>query len=369
MTDVKFVMDIGSSKITLFAFTKAKTSPIIVASSTRLYDGFMDGEFLEPSQLADVVQELMSELSNKLKIKIKKVFVGVPSEFCVCVCKRRTRKFLKVTKIKSKNLRDLFDGVEEYKQGKGYKLISASPMQYVLDSGVKTLNPEGKKTSQIVLDSSYILVKNEFINKFNNILTHLGVSDVEYISTILGQALLCNSDGDKLSPKAVIDVGHITTNVAIIKGEGLALVSSFSLGGGHITADLMQLLQKSFKEAELIKRKVALTLKPNKDDKYIIQNGKEIISAHVQITNDIVRSRIENIAGIINNILDIDESFDDIPIYITGDGICNFKGAINILENVCNRQIIELKLPYDNTDEKYQTSKLGLAELATRLTI
>lgn len=367
MKNIEYILDVGSSKISILAFSVLKNNPIILASSEEYYDGFMDGEFFEPTQITDVVQKLIMDLSIKLKVKIKKVYVGVPSEFSVCVCKRKVRKYINVQKITDRKIEELFDGVEEFKDSEDYKLIIASPMQYQLDSGLKTLDPEGKRSSQVVMDGSYILVKNAFIERFDKTLHNLGVEVVEYVSTILGQALMCVNKSEPLNPIAVVDVGHITTSVAIIKGEGLALLSSFSLGGGHITADIMQLLQKSFKDAEMIKRKVALTIKPQKDEKYIINNGGEVVSAHIQITNDIVKSRIENIAQIIDNVLDIDEAFKNIPIYITGNGICNIRGAINILEQVTERKVMEFKIPFDNTINKYQTSRIGLAEIISRL--
>jgi len=367
MKNIEYILDVGSSKISILAFSVLKNNPVILATSEEYYDGFMDGEFFEPTQITDVAQKLIMDLSTKLNVKIKKVYVGVPSEFSVCVCKRKVRKYVSVQKITNKRIEELFDGVEEFKGADNYKLISASPMQYQLDSGLKTLNPEGKRSSQVVMDGSYILVKNSFIEKFDKTLHNLGVEVVEYVSTILGQALMCVNKIEPLNPVAVVDIGHITTSVAIIKGEGLALLSSFSLGGGHITADIMQLLQKSFKDAEMIKRKVSLTIKPQKDEKYVINNDGEIVSSHIQITNDIVKSRIENIAQVIDNVLDIDESFKNIPIYITGDGICNIRGAINILEQVTKRDVKEFKVPFDNSKEKYQTSKLGLAEIISRL--
>ncbi|MBQ8431165.1 MAG: rod shape-determining protein [Clostridia bacterium] len=367
MKNLKFLLDVGSSKICLYACTTFKSSSVIVASSEQLYDGFMDGEFFEPTQITDVVQKLIADMSAKLKVRIKKVYVGVPSEFSICVCKRKVRKYLNVVKLNSNIVLELFDDVQEFEKDKGYKLISFSPMQYQLDSGFKTIHPEGKRSSQVVLDASYILVKQSFINTFDKVLRNLSVKEIEYVSTILGQALVVNKDEDSLTPVAIVDVGHITTSVAIIKGEGLALLSSFSLGGGHITADIMQLLKKSFKDAETIKRKVALTIKPKKDEKYIINNGVETISSHIQITNDIVRSRIENIAQIVANILDIDKAFSDIKIYLTGDGIAKFKGVTNILEQVTKRKVEEFKVPFDNSQEKFQTSKIGLAELVSRL--
>ena len=367
MKNLDFILDVGSSKICLFACTNYKSNPVIVCSSEQMYDGFADSEFFEPNEITDVVQKLMIDMSTKLKVRIKRVYVGVPSEFSVCVCKRKIRKYMQVVKLNSKLIKELFEGVDDFSGAEGYKLISFSPMQYELDSGFKTIKPEGKRTSQVTLDGSYILVKNDFVSRFNKILHNLGVDEVEYVSTILGQALLCNKELNSLEPIAVVDVGHITTSIAIIKGEGLALLSSFSLGGGHITADIMQLLNKDFDEAELLKRKVVLTVQPKKDEKYEVVSKGNKISASIQITNGIVRSRIENLAQIIANVLDIDSSFQDIPVYITGDGIANFKVYINILEEVLGRKVCEFRLPFDNTKEKFQTSKLGLGELIFRL--
>lgn len=367
MKNLEFLLDVGSSKICLFACMKYKTSLLIVSSSEELYDGFMDGEFFEPLQITDIIQKLMMDMSSKLKTKIKHVYVGVPSEFSVCVCKRKVRKYLQVQKLTTKHILELFEGVDEFKGGEGYKLIGFSPMQYELDSGFKTLKPEGKRTSQIVLDCSYILVKQDFVSRFDKILHNLGVEKIDYVSSILGQALYCNKDLDSLSPIAIVDVGHLTTSVGIIKGEGLALLSSFSLGGGHITADIMQLTNKSFKEAELLKRKVVLTIHPKKDEKYQVAYMGNKISASIQVTNDIVRSRIENMAQIIANILDIDSAFKDTPIYLTGDGLANFKGATTILEQITKRKVNLLKRPFDNSNRKYQTSEIGMAEIVSRL--
>lgn len=367
MKKIEYVLDVGSSKICMFAFSVIKNNPIILTSSEQYYDGFMDGEFFEPTQVTDVLQKLISDLSLKLKTKIKKVYVGVPSEFSVCVCKRKIRKWTNTQKINANVIEDLFDNVEQFDQFKDYKMLSASPLQYKLDDEVKTILPLNKRSSQITMDGSYLFVRNSFVERFDKTLHNLGVELVEYVSSALGQALLCIKDKEPLNPVAVVDVGHITTSVAIVKGEGLSLLSSFSLGGGHITADIMQLLQKSFKEAELLKRKVALTLIPKKDERYLINYKGQEIQSYIKITNDIVRSRIENIAEIIDRVLDIDESFKNIPIYLTGDGLSFIKGSINILEEKTNRKVHEFKIKYNNGIDRYQTSKCGLTELISRL--
>ena len=136
------------------------------------------------------------------------------------------------------------------------------------------------------------------------------------------------------------------------------------MGGGHISADLMQVLGLSFKEAELIKRKVILTIDSNKNEYYEVCFKGNLIKTPINITNQVVKSRIEMIAKVVGNILSINEVFRGIDIYLTGDGLANIKGAKNILKEITGLNVFDFKIPFDNSTEKYQTSKLGLATLA-----
>ena len=60
----------------------------------------------------------------------------------------------------------------------------------------------------------------------------------------------------------------------------------------------------------------------------------------------------------------MDEVFNGIDIYLTGDGISNFKGVKNILKDVTGLNVHEFKIPFNNSNDKYQTSKIGLAHIA-----
>ncbi len=70
------------------------------------------------------------------------------------------------------------------------------------------------------------------------------------------------------------------------------------------------------------------------------------------------------IAKIIAEIMSIDEVFKDIDIYLTGDGIANFKGAKNILKKATGQNVYEYKNIFDNSKDKFQTSVEGLVRLA-----
>ena len=335
-----------------------------MAEDCVLYDGFMDGEFLSEDELEQDFNTLIEGMTQKIKKPISSIVVGVPSEFCICVCKRISRKYVGLHKITDNDLVSLYQSNANFGDSEDYSLISFSPMQCVLDDEYKTLSPVGKKSSSLVLDASYILAKNSFINLIKEKFKKLGVENVEFVSAALGQAMNCEPVKDDKKPIAVVDVGHITTSVCVYKGEGLALLTSFSMGGGHISSDLMQVIGLNFKSAELIKRKVILTIESRKNEHYEVCYKGNLIKAPINMTNQVVKSRIEIIAKIIKDILSIDEVFSGIDIYLTGDGIANFKGVKNIIKDVTGLNVFEYKIPFNNSKDKFQTSKTGLATIA-----
>lgn len=360
---IKYILDIGSSSLRLLATNLYNGKPRIIAEETVLYDGYMDGEFLSPNQLDEVLIALLQNMTNKMRKPINKLIVGVPNDFCVCVCKRISRRYTNVKKITEQDLNNLYKSNMSFGDSEEYVVVNYSPMQYLLDDNITTLEPVGKKTSSIMLDVSYILARKSFYDLMGEKLTGLGIKEIEFISTSLGQAMKCEPKKQN-KPFVILDVGHITTNVSVYKGEGLALMSSFSMGGGHISSDLMQLLNLSFKNAELIKRKVILTIESNRNEHYEVCSKGNLIKAPINMTNQIVKSRIEMIAQVVNNILTQDYLFKDLDIYLTGDGLSNFKGARNIIKEVTGLNVYEYKIPFDSSTSKYQTSKMGLAELA-----
>lgn len=364
---LKFILDVGSSSLRLLAVTTAFGKQRIMAEDAVLYDGFMDGEFLSPDTLEQDLQTVIEKMTSKMRMPIKSIVVGVPSEFCICVCKRISRKYIHPHKILDLDLIKLYQNNADFGNSEEYRLISYSPIQCVLDDGYQTLSPVGKKTTSIVLDASYILAKNSFLNLMTAILNNLKVANVDFVCSALGQAMVCEPKKDDGKAIAVVDVGHISTSVAVYKGEGLVLLTSFAMGGGHVSSDIMQVLSLKYHEAELIKRKVILTIDSRRNEHYEVCHKGNLIKAPINLTNQVVKSRIEMISKVTKDILSIDEVFKDVDIYLTGDGIANFKGVKTIMRDITGRNVYDHTIPFDNSSEKYQTSKHGLTRISSEI--
>lgn len=358
---MKFVIDIGSSRLRMVAVKHSFRKYHIFAKEDVLYDGFLDGEFLS-EDLTEVFSQLITKMRDKILKPITEVIIGVPNEFCISVCKRISRKFNELHRITDGDITNLFESNLSFGDSEEYAVINYSPMQFVLDDDVKTLDAVGKKTKSLVADVSYLLCKKSFLNTISETLSKLGITDVDFMCKALGQGVMCGRINNQ-NQFAIVDVGHISTSVAVYKGEGVAMLSSFSMGGGHISSDIMQVLGMKFADAELIKRKVILTIETDKNEYYEVCSKGNLIKAPINITNQIVKSRIETLSKIIADILSFDNVFKGIDVYLTGDGLANFKGSKSILKQALNADVKEFKNPFDNSMDKYQTSVLGLVEL------
>ncbi|MBO4937260.1 MAG: rod shape-determining protein [Clostridia bacterium] len=362
---LNFIIDVGSSKIRLAITQQLAHTSKIVSLIEKDYDGYADSEFFNPVSVKLCLQDMVNSAIKHTNSKIKHVYVGVPSEFCVCVCKRISSCLPKTRKISREFIDSLLakgNGMDSEK----FKVINYSPMKYTIDGDIDIVQPIGHKTQNISVDCSYILAKRDFINLCDEALHSAGVENITYLCSALAQALSINAE-PRLEPTIIVDVGHITTSVAVLKGEGLIMLSSFSLGGGHISADLMQLLKMSYADADLIKRKAILTIQPEKTERYEIKIGDRVISSLIQITNDIICSRIENIGQLIENLLKIDTTYSQYPIYLTGDGLVNIKGARQVLSSATKQQVLPFEVENYEKIGKYQTSVDGLVKLVSKL--
>jgi len=164
----------------------------------------------------------------------------------------------------------------------------------------------------------------------------------------------------------LMDVGFITTTVAVVRGDGILSQHSFALGGGNITGDLAMHYSIPFSTAEALKRKVVLSLDHADGDVYEVAGRNETLKFSAKEVNNIVTARIAVIAKTIEKCLKMCEYEypDSISYSLTGGGISYMRGAKEILSKLLNRkvEIVAPKLP--QLDSPHWSSSLGLIDMA-----
>ncbi len=334
------ILDFGSQKLTILIGQRDVNNTLNVrAKFCSNYEGFMDGEFIEPKNLERAISACVQGVQRVCDVKITSLTVGVPTEFCFSKCFTNTQTFLKPKRITKRDIDDLY--LEAKVDYPNFSVLNQDSVYFVLGDNVKVANPLNKVDSKISACLSFVYVKTNFVVKISNILNKLGINKVAFVSSIYAQSLYMFEADQRDHYVLLVDCGYITTSVALIRGRGILNLSSFSLGGGFISADLSKCLKISFQSAEELLRKIVLSIEPGEQDAYDIMVDGRVVPISMKVANAIVESRIEMIAQGITRCFNLWQyNFPDfIPLNLTGGGLSLIKGAKNILSKFVNKNI------------------------------
>ena len=333
------ILDFGSSKITiLVGVGDVNKSFRLLASVDYDYDGFSRGEFIDSNGLQSVVGNALAKVESELQFKITNLFVGVPAEFCYVYDVMLTKTFPKKIKITNKVIDNLFLEDKEETPYKTHTVINKAPLFYIVNDDNKTNDPVGFVANKLQARTSYVLVENGFKHLISGILDGLGVKTYDFLSSSMAESLYLIDDYKRNEGAIVVDCGHMTTSVAMVLGSGLKELKSFSLGGGHITADIAKVFEISYEEAEEIKMQAIVTLNPSGTDFYETQSGGKY---NIKKVNEIILTRADKIVDLINKCIDGFEMKlpDFLPIYITGGGLNYFEGISDYFRRSFTRPV------------------------------
>ena len=361
------VLDFGSSKITVYSGHMVVNDNIkILASSESQYDGFVNGEFVDPNAISSSMVEAISHAEEQLQRKIDTLYVGVPAEFCYVTNKTESMYFDKPTKITTKILDNIFLKLKDDEFKDTHTIINKAPLYFELDDGYKTLEVLNTYTSRLDTVMSVIMVENQFVHLISSILRNIGIMNFDFVCNTMAESTYLIDESERINGAILVDVGYVTTSVAFVKGDGVKDLKSFSLGGGYITEDLAKILDLDYDIAEQFKRKAIITLKANtRDDRYKVTVDNEDYYEPIISVNEIIKNKIDKICSMVARCID---TFQDMPqnytIYFTGGGINYIDGVKDYLSKEFNEKV-ELVAPramlYNKPDLSSVVSLLNIA--------
>lgn len=359
------VLDFGSSKVSVMIGEKGINGTFNIRGQSEVeYAGYFNGEFVEPEKLYEVVSKAIVKAETNSGLKVAKLYIGVPAEFSFSECRNGSVAFGKRCRVKSKHILELFENAGREIKYKDATIISRSPVFFLLDDNRKVVTPEGEITTKISGQVSFVLADNRFVNIVDDIIKNMGLPEVEYVSSPLAESLYVLDPETRDGGAILIDIGYLTTFVAHIKGDGILSLNKFSVGGGHISADLCQVLQIPFSEAENLKRKVVLSLQTTDADYYEVNIDGKVTPVSAKLTNEIVSARLDMIIELTVRALTQMRNNSYVPLYLTGGGVCLLKGGKDYISKCLgeNIEIIASRVP--GLSKPNYSSVLGLLDLA-----
>ena len=360
MQNNKFlVLDIGSGKLRLAELELENGELELEEYQEVEYAGFTDGAFIEDDFL-ESCQKLVQDIDSQ---QIQSVYVGVPSEFCGQVVKEITSTFDTPLDLEGSTRSEFL------KYAESNEMTSKINDGIVIDVNVIDLVKRNASSDDNFANSanitgkvSYIYADKEFLNKVSTTLEQLGYSDIEFTSSINAQAMQMTSSSMREVGVVLIDVGYLTTSVAVIKGDGIESLHSFSLGGAHISAELSENLNMPYKVADKLKRKVLLTVDPSEVDYYVVSSDDKEYEFQASKVNKVVKAKIEHIAVMVSKcISDEDYAYQFI---VTGGALNDIKGALDVLSSKLGVVVKDEKLDFDELDKPEYSAIVSLIKQA-----
>ncbi len=354
------VIDVGSNSIRVLIASRGTINTLSLCGySEAEYAGYYEGEFLEEDKLSDAFSKALLGAQSVANHHVDKVYVGVPANFAFCKTKTLTQNFGQKVKILDEDVAQIYTMADDLKNP-NYVLISATPVAFELDDGSVTTSPVGKKSNKLTATVSLIYAERNFIEKINAILKNIGVASVEYLSSTLCEDLYLLPKERRAEPNVVIDCGYIETSVSIVQGEGLLDLKSFAVGGGHISADLMECLKITFDEAEQLRKQLVLSVNAGDGDDYEIARAGNVVPISMRQANEITYARLEMMSALIEKC--IRSNIETMPYYLTGGGISYIKGAREILCKCLNKNV-SILYPKDlHLNKPHYSALLGMSE-------
>lgn len=364
------ILDFGSSKITVLIAERGVNGTFNIKGTGEVeYAGFYEGEFLEPEKVSLAVGLAINNAETTARSRITKLYVGVPGEFTTVVCKESVINFPKKKKITDDDINQLFFVGNIYKKHPTHTVINNTPIYFTLDDNRRIIEPRGLQTTRLGGLVSYSLAETNFLDFVENMLQDLGIRSTQYISATLAESLFLFEPEIRDRYALLVDCGHITTSVMLVRGDGLLFQNSFSIGGGHITGDLSQCLKITFYQGESLKRKIVLSLLADDSDYYEVAGKDYMMPFSAKTANEIVTERIDVIVSyILKCFAKCEYDFPEyIPVYLTGGGLCYIKGVRDYLAKKLGRKVEVVSPPIPQLNRPHFSTSLGVLDIALDL--
>ena len=250
------VIDFGTSKIsTLITENNHNQRCDIIGAGVINYHGYCDGEWMDSNNVNEALAQSIAEAEKQSKRKITEIYVGIPGAFAT-VLTIETSISIQVseTKITYNHVNKLIEQAKKSLPTLSGPIIYSSPAWFMVDGSRKTLEPVGKKGSELRGLISFVVADPFFIEDVASRFRNLNIEVVGSFCTCTAEALLYLSEIDRDRMAVLIDVGYLNTNISIVEGDALLFLATLPIGGAHISAQLASELQIHFDQAEQIKR-------------------------------------------------------------------------------------------------------------------
>ena len=357
------VLDIRSAEVAVFVGERGVNHTIVFkASKTESYDGYQDGKFYSVKGLSEAIFRALSAVEQICGERIKRLYVGVPGEFTNVVPREQDLGFPKKRKIGQKELDALFDSGK--KREAGYQCIRATSMIYTTADNRRVVDPVGLSSTGLSGVLSYFYCSDYFIKTVEEIFKDRKI-ELFYLPTPLAMATYLIPSETRDEYAIFLDVGYLSSTVCVLLGNGVLAQETYWVGRGQMAVLLMEKFSLPYDAAVALLARSNLYTGTHDGTMEFEFRG---ISYDIPVKKlvEAVKEGLDGICEMVGGFLEAcsGRELDFKPVYVTGEGIADIRGALEHVSKRLNRVCEQLvpDLPYYNTPA--MSSRVALCDMA-----
>ena len=358
------VLDVRSSEVSVIVGERGVNHTIVFnASHTESYDGFDDGGVLfDAAKFGEAIDRCIDSVQRMTNERIKKLYIGVPGYYALALPVGQRTSFPKRRKISEREIDELFKRGQNAVEG--YRFVRASSMIYITADKRRTVDPLGLATTSLDAQLSYNYCKEAFAAMLEPVLAKYKL-DVCYLPTQLAMATYLIPSETRDEHAILLDSDFLTSTIGVVLGGGIMDQESYWTGTAQIALSLSDAFGVPFGLAKSLLSRANLYAKEGSDTREYLYRGTAYEIATKDL-NEAFRSGLDDLCESIGTFLEYDsgKELDCKPLYITGEGVPQIRGATEHIARRLNRtcEIVAPNLPYYN--KPAMSSRISLVDMA-----
>lgn len=353
------VIDIGSKSISAYRAERLSDENFAVKTYCEIdYSGYMDGEWLVPEEILPSLGKLLEKLERGAG-RIKKVYVGLPAQFCHVRTIPVGVTFPKAKRVSAQDVKNLADHYDPFREDDAV-VLHVRPITFLTNSGERTASPEHTLAASLKGELSYIACDKGVYDFLTQALSRLGIKEVCFMQSEYASAIHLFTKEEREMGVLLVDIGYLSTSVQYLFGEGVDEMKTFSLGGAFLSAGFSQGLNVSFQVAQVLASRLNLAAR-DEGIYTFMYNGHEYSFSTAEV-NEMARECIGYIASYVKKAIDSLQADlpSNTPLYLTGGGLFSVRGAAECLAKYCGREVRYIQPNVANYAKPYYSTTVGL---------
>lgn len=258
-------LDLGSTKVVGVIADAIGTArePLvkILGVGTASSSGVRRGVVRDIEETTRAIVKAMRDAERMAGVEVGTVYAGIAGEH---VAGKSSHGVVSVTgdEIRTSDVARVNDVASNISYGRDHELLHAIPQNYLIDQQAGISEPIGMTGSRLEAEVYLVTVLSSALHNLGKCVERAGYHVGEFVLEPLAVSLAVLTPDERELGCALVDLGGGSTNVALFQGGKIRHTGSLLCSGGHVTADIVQGLQVTQQDAEVLKDRYGSAYEP-----------------------------------------------------------------------------------------------------------